>query len=271
VGRKASAAFGWTDVPRELRVRTAIDVTTQRAAEEQLFAYQMIVPDGHEWIAYLDLHEVPAAARDAVFAELHQLLSAGLGPLGKTKMHADVSIEPASAVKAKWTSDSEPLPGRRWVVTLQTPTVLCASDDLRDPTGEGLRQGYDRTWQELSHGALSLGSFFARQSLAAPRFAGRLPTNGAGQYYPFVLTDAGSTFVLTATGDLSVAHARIGEWMLRGVPVREGLLGGSENDPDWRRCPYLNRHGYGEIAVNQPWLVGHGSGDMPMALADERS
>ncbi len=271
VGKKAKAMSGWTDIPRELRVRTAIDVDTLRAVDKHLFAYQMIIPDGYEWFAYLDLHDVPSAERGEVLAELKQLLAAGLGPIGKTKIDADVCIEPVTNVAPKWASDPEALPGNQWVVTLQTSAVLCTGDDLRDPTGERLKKGYDTTWSELSGGSLRLRQFFARQSLSAPRFAGRLPKNAADQYYPFVLTDAGSTFVLEATADKALAQAKIEEWLARGIPVREKLLSGTATDPDWQRCPYLNRHGYGEITVNPPWLRGELSDEMPLRLEDEAS
>jgi RAMP superfamily len=269
VGKTAKTAFGWTDLPSELRVRTAIDAGTLKAADEQLFAYKMVLPDEHEWLAYLDLFNVAASEQHAVLVELKQLLAAGLGPIGKTKMNAEVSIEPVSNVQPKWVSDPAPLPAGGWVVTLQTPSVLCKADDLQDSTGDGLFQGYQSTWNALSGGALRLRHFFARQLLSAPRFAGRLPRNTSGQYYPFVLTDAGSTFVLDATGDKKVAQSMIEEWLERGVPVRQDLLGGSAADADWQRCPYLNRHGYGEISVNPPWLKGQASIDMPIRLKDE--
>ncbi len=63
VGKSANDAFGWTVIPRELRVRTSIDADTLRATEKQLFAYQMVIPDHHEWLAYLDLRDVPRHLR----------------------------------------------------------------------------------------------------------------------------------------------------------------------------------------------------------------
>ena len=269
VSKKADAAFGWTSVPRELRVRTAIDSQTLRAADEQLFAYHMVVPDQHEWLAYLDLNDVSISDRADVLNELQELLSAGLGPLGKTKAWANVSIEPVSKVNPNWSSNTNELADGCWVITLQTPALLCDAESLRDPTGGKLLEGYNNTFDKLSNSNLRLRRFFARQSLAAPRFAGRLPTNDRGQYYPFILTDAGSTFVLEATGDKAKAQASIAEWLDRGIPVCAGLLGGNYNDPDWKRCPYLNRHGYGEISVNLPWLSGEWTKDMPTCLRDE--
>lgn len=269
VSKKADAAFGWTSVPKELRVRTAIDSQSLRAAEEQLFAYHMVVQDQHEWLAYLDLYDVPSSDRASVLAELQQLLSAGLGPLGKTKAWADVSIEPVSKVIPKWSSNVNELPDGGWVITLQTPAVLCGAESLRDPTGGKLHEGYNNTFDKLSKSSLRLNRFFARQSLAAPRFAGKLPTNDRGQYYPFILTDTGSTFVLEAAGDKAEAQASIEEWLARGIPVCDEFLGGNSKDADWKRCPYLNRHGYGEISVNQPWLNGQFNNDMPTCLRDE--
>ena len=271
VGSKAKAAFGWTSVPRELRVRTAIDADTLKAADEQLFAYHMVLPEQHEWLAYLSLGAVPNADRAGVLTELRQLLTAGIGPLGKTKTWADVSIDPISTVSPKWVSNTTALTDDSWVITLQTPAVLCDAESLRDPIGFKLQEAYDKTWREISADCLSLkpGRFYARQSLAAPRFAGRLPMNSNGQYYPFILTDAGSTFALEAIDDKSKAKDCIDKWLDEGIPACDRLLGGFAGDPDWKRCPYLNRHGYGEISVNPPWLTGAPSNDMPLCLRDE--
>ncbi|ADB15823.1 hypothetical protein Psta_1141 [Pirellula staleyi DSM 6068] len=273
VGSKAKAIFGWSSVPRELRVRTAIDIETLRASDEQLFAYEMVVPDQHEWLGYLDLENVPPQDRAMLLEELESLLSAGLCPIGKTKIDASISIEPYTAATPMLPSSSTPLPGNVWVITLQTPAILCASTDLEDPTGEQLFDGYRKAWKTLSDESLELQRFFARQSLSAPRFAGRLPTNSSGQFYPFVVTDAGSTFVLRATGDVRDAQLKVKEWLNLGMPLCDYLLGGSQADKadrDWQRSPYLNRHGYGEVAVNQPWLLGHDSSVvMPQRLDDE--
>ena len=53
------AKFGWPDLKRELRVRTAIDGENRRAEDQQLFAYQMIVPDRNAWHASVILDGWP--------------------------------------------------------------------------------------------------------------------------------------------------------------------------------------------------------------------
>src|SRR5262249_22023215 len=154
--------------------------------------------------AVLDLSRVDPAQRSAVLLELHHLLSAGLGPLGKTKMDAEIWIEPVNRLEPVVLSSAEPLPGDCWVVTLQTPALLCRPEDLTwshdDAPDKKLLEGYGRVFDEISAHTLKLERFFASQSLSGAHFAGRLPRDARGHYYPLVLTDAGTTFVLQAAG-----------------------------------------------------------------------
>ena len=58
--------FGWHEPDRELRVRTAIDPDRRRAAESQLFAHQMVSPQGCRWVSSIGLSSVPEADRKAL-------------------------------------------------------------------------------------------------------------------------------------------------------------------------------------------------------------
>ena len=253
----------WPHVERELRVRTAIDASSLRSAASQLFAYESIVPEDLEWCCYLDLSEIPTLEdRNKALKDLIAMCSGGFGPFGKTKAWADIELVDASNVQATCNSSLEPIDGDLWIVTLQTPALLCNSRAITDQTGEELAKAYRETWGELSQGTCELVRFFASQSLTAPRFARRLPRDSSGNYSPFVLTDSGSTFVLKATGDHERVKASLTKWLQYGLPVSSRFLEdfGDANEPDWQRCPYLNRHGYGEIVVNLPWFYQSQSG-----------
>ena len=124
---------------------------------------------------------------------------------------------------------------------------------------------------ELSGNTLRLERFFAKQSLSNARFAGRLPRDGQ-YYYPFILTDEGSTFVfkLAEMGDVSKAQDIVQTWLHHGIPLARTLASGFGpiSDPDWKKCPILDRHGFGEITVNSPWLCNSKEIDKPIKLQD---
>jgi hypothetical protein len=273
VTKKAETLFGWPDdIRKELRVRTAIDPAKLKAEEEKLFAYEMVDPDGLDWLATLDLSRVDEADRGPLLADLDDLLSGVLGPLGKTKTDADIWIEPMDSLQAAVASTATPIAGNRWVITLQTPAILCEPDDMHwsasELTGNKLLAGYGQVFAELSGNILKVERFFAKQSLVNSRFAGQLPKH-SGRYYPFLLTDAGSTFVLSVDqGDVSTAQAIIHDWLSYGIPLAASLAQrfGSKSDADWKRCPILDRHGFGEIIVNPPWLCRSAQSDEPIPV-----
>ncbi|HND55858.1 MAG TPA: hypothetical protein PLV92_25755, partial [Pirellulaceae bacterium] len=79
--------FGWPEVPRERRTRTAIEPPTGRAADERLFSYGLVLPesvlsDGSmkklQWLAAIGLDDVAIEERPRVADELSRLLAFGL-------------------------------------------------------------------------------------------------------------------------------------------------------------------------------------------------
>ena len=154
--------FGWKDPERELRVRTAIDRYKRKAKEEQLFAYEMIVPSGSVWCAGVNLSLIPAGEQGAVEAQLHDVLSHGLRGLGKTKVSADVELKPQGSIQPVFGSQAEPRDGY-WVLTLQTPALLCDPAQLNESSGHTeLHATYAAVWAQLSDNSLGL---------VRPRFA----------------------------------------------------------------------------------------------------
>lgn len=240
--------FGWDTLDRELRVRTAIDPNTRRAKNQQLFAYEMVIPDSRRWLGYVDLSKVHSNARPAVEAQLRTILGYSLRGLGKTKARAkidwDVNFQPV--FESNW----EPLiPSGQWVVTLQTSALLCNPLDLDETSGEPeLFTNYQQVWDDLSGGSLKLVRFFAAQSLAGGylvrRFRPGIP------YNPFLLTDAGSVFVLKANGDAGTAEAIVKKWGETGLALPKWAA--DFYGDDWRTCPFLPVNGFGEVAVNLP-------------------
>jgi hypothetical protein len=249
--------FGWADPTRELRVRTAIDPNRRKAKEEQLFAYEMIVPEDVIWHGAIDLSAITdLSSRKKVEEQLVGLLTSGLRGLGKTKAEVTVSVSAAGTTPPVYLSDPNPRIDAQsqehfWIVTLQTPAILC---DPKGINGKGLLETYQRAWDQLSSSTLRLKYFFARQSLAGGYYLYRRFMK-PGEYYPYLLTDPGSVFVLAAvSGKETEAHERIGNWLARGLPIPDLTLPAIKDDSlphdDWRNCPYVREGGYGEIAVN---------------------
>jgi hypothetical protein len=271
------AFFGVQCPGRELRVRTAIDWKERRAQKEQLFAYEMIVPKGFRWMAAADLSAVAETERAQVLAELDALLSisrdtAGeraLPGLGKTKAKGRWTLahpaagEAASAEAARFEvsnvevmlrpqvpSSLEPIAGNLWVITLQTPALLCDPETLNETSGpDALHAAYATVWEQLSDGKLTLVRYFARQSLAGGEYLQQRFTAGGKQsvpYRPFLLTDAGSVFVLRdKAGD---ARGLVEAWLAAGLPLPAWAVG--RHDTTWKTNPFLPIDGFGAIAVN---------------------
>ncbi len=246
--------FGWPKRERELRVRTAIQADTLRASDEKLFAYELISPKGLEWLGSADLSRVPSDARAEVAQQLGALLEQGLASFGKTKTSAKVSWKDH---RPRFESRKAPIKGE-WRISLTTPALLCEASDITRSTGSAdeLFAAYQKRWSALSKGRLTLKRFFARQSLAGGYYLyRRFQTPGA--YQPWLLTNAGSVFVLTGAAD---CEDLIKDWLAKGLDVPGAT---------WKTCPFIPENGYGEIAVNlelDEFKLPVGEGEVANAL-----
>jgi hypothetical protein len=248
--RDVWASFGWTEPKRELRVRTKIDWEQRRAEDEKLFAYEMIVPEGFKWLARLDLSRVAPGERGAVMGQLRRILEAVPVRIGKTKARANIAVQSSGTVQPRFPSQPGAL-GDRWVVSLQTPTLLVDPHDLHGGSGEvDLHAAYEAAWKDLHGGYMNLERFFASQSLFGGYLVSRFQKGSA--YNPFLLTDAGSVFVFalaegTARQD---AEGMLGQWLAQGLPLPTWAK--ARYADDWRTCPFRPQEGFGEISVNLP-------------------
>jgi hypothetical protein len=262
------ADHGWAEPLREVRVRTAIDRASGRAADEKLFALELVWPveSGDagdapvEWVSGIDLSDVPAEGRvrDAVASQLAAVLRIGLCGVGKTKARFTASPGPWLSTRGSPSTSQTP----QWVVSLQSPALFFHPADLPKDAGEDdLSHVYQRYWSEASTSkesgtaALRCVRYFASQHLAGGTVhASRV---AAGKYRPWVLTAAGAVFVLEPTsGQEKRAQQLVGSWQRSGLPlpatVRKACsLGDSDGDhAAWQRCPFVRQNGFGEIVVN---------------------
>ncbi|NOY54352.1 MAG: hypothetical protein GXP58_12185 [Deltaproteobacteria bacterium] len=249
--------FGWMTPGTELRVRTAIEKKRRKAADEQLFAYEMVRPDGCCWIGGVDLSRVGDSDRSKVAEQLAGLFAVGLRGMGKTKVAVDVEVpKKQESITSYFPSKAEAENGL-WIVTLQTPAILFDPEKLDETSGEAeLRKAYEEIWEELSDRTLQLSHFYARQSLAGGFYLWKRFQDGK-PYNPYLLTEAGSVFVLKAkTGKEADGKRMIEKWLKEGLPlpawaIKKYARNGQKGD-HWTNCPYIPENGYGEIAVNLP-------------------
>jgi len=242
---KANAEYPWPEVPWELRVRTAIDSKLRKTDEGALFAWQMLDPTDFQWVGQVETSRISDAAR----AQLRDLLSFGVEPIGKTKALGTVDLfEPRRAGARAYPT---------YTVTLETPCLLIDPGNSLT-SAEDLQAEYGRVWRELSDGSLRLigNKYFQRCSLAGGEYYWRRFSRQRGKYWPYLLTDAGSTFRLQVeAGKEAQAGEYLGRWLTHGLPISPWVLRFYGIPPDlknmWQHCPYLPENGYGEIHVGE--------------------
>lgn len=263
LAKRLAKQYGWPEIKHELRIRTAIDWArrTRRAEEGRLFAYEMIVPGETFWLCDVDLSGIPDASEQASAArELTSLLADGISYVGKTKARAEVAIgDPHTLAIADRTRAESGL----WIVTLQTPALLADPMELDETSGaDELRREYGNAWRQMSDKAFELHQYFARQTLAGGEYQ-RHRFGGARPYSPYFLTEAGSVFVLKATGQKD-PEKLIEEWVRKGLPLpiwvaeRYQSSAGALDGAQWNNCPYVRENGFGEIVVNLPCHIEPG-------------
>jgi len=74
-------------------------------------------------------------------------------------------------------------------------------------------------------------------------------------YYPYVLTEAGSVFVLELQSPL--ADEALNRFVENGLSLPSQIIALFPEEEDhyehWKNCPYVPENGYGEIIVNLDW------------------
>lgn len=247
--------FGIVHPQRELRVRTAISTEHRRAADNDLFAYEMVRPDGFRWVCHVDFSGVAGDQLEKVRQAFEQLVQNGIWGIGKTKCNANVlmsedgSLQPRQELRSSFVAI-----GNRWIVTLQSDALL--HEPSAAHFGElsenhdrlkALKDAYHAYWASVSDAGFELQHYFARQKLAGGEYLGRRFRRSGRPYRPYVLTCAGSVFVLTAQAPRKACEELIA-WSRTGLPVPE-FVG---SNPSFTECPYRPQEGWGQVVVNIP-------------------
>ncbi len=265
-----SKDWGWATLKSEFRVRSAIDRESKRSQKGELFAYEQIIPEDQYWNAELDLSRIEdKAIRMDVLEQLQSLLQQGVIGLGKTKTPASIEFVRQKSDKQKQheqniqsffrsslTPRKNPNERQQWVITLQTDALIGIPENLDEKSGQDdLRTMYKNAWKkELSDNSLELIRYFARQKFSGGRYRKAIFQQKDQLYRPWLLTEAGSVFVLQANGSIDAAQKKIEKWLEQGLPLSPKVIQyysvSPEIDQQWQQCPFIPQNGYGEIAVN---------------------
>jgi len=266
---KAYRLFGWTLPEIINKTRTKIHEKSKRAQEESLYTFQYLTPfqpreSGQEecrkkikWITNITMPTLESADHQQQLAkEFIDAIHQGWQYLGKRDARFNFSVhEPEPKAYHEYFEELSPETCEGLaIVVLQTDTLMFDGKSLAENAMHfpDLHVAYKQFWDEVTDGSCEMIRFFARQ-----KFAGGYQAKNSYQlhehYYPFVLTEAGSVFVL---------HIDIPE---KAVSILQNLRNNgltlpsditkwfSPDKEQWQQCPFVPENGYGEIRINLKW------------------
>lgn len=212
------------DLKRDVRTHVEIEQNTGTAKDQELYVSSSVVPDGNRWYLDVDYSAIPEQTQKDT---LRQALEGGLWGVGQTgatvRVIAGAATPPALVTPYDGVDDE-------YAVMLQTDAVMC------DTVSGDAFESYGAYWKAVLPECEML-DFFAGQRLAGGYLARRFKT---GKYYnPFVLTQAGSVFLLK--GNIGGKLQTLLEYGLP-APIINGV------STTWENCPFQPENGYGEIA-----------------------
>jgi len=269
----AHQLFGWRFPEITNKTRTAIHAKSKRAKDEHLYTFQYLTPfeTGEsaqqgcrkkiKWISTLTLPELDSAEEQQALArELLDAIAQGWRCLGKRDARFNLSIHtpPASAHHEYFAPHEPERESNLAVVVLQTDALLFDGRRLAEHEGAypNIEEAYRQYWSETTGGSCKLVRFFARQKFAGG-FQAKNNFKLYDHYYPFVLTEAGSVFVLEMI-DPEKANDELQSLSLNGLPLPSDIMGwirkhSTDDAEAWRKCPFVPENGYGEIRLNLAW------------------
>lgn len=259
--------YGWQECITTNKTRTRIDKKSRTAQESQLYTFQYVSPFSKldpdsdtprqkvKWIANLIL---PSSNTEKIAAELFDVMDKAWKFLGKRSSRFTFSINSGKAPNAM-PQKKDAFINNNAIITLQSDALLFSAfdqDDLND-----LFSLYKKYWDDATQNTCTLVDYFARQKMLGRYYGKQFSQLHDGYYYPYVLTTAGSVFVLqTDEDDLANASNILKSIQENGLPLPLTIREKAENltiqqNEIWKICPFVRENGYGEILVNleQHW------------------
>jgi len=265
---EAYRLFGWTLPEIINKTRTAIHKKSKRAQDESLFTFQYLTPfqpretgsatcrEKIKWIADIRLPDCEQEVQQKLAEEFFSAIQQGWRYLGKRDARFNFSIrepEPKAFHEHFEELSLETCDGQA-IVVLQTDTLMFDGKTLAENATHfpDLQAAYKQFWDEVTDGSCELIRFFARQKLAGG-YQAKNSFQLHEHYYPFVLTEAGSVFVLGIKNP-DKADNFLEQFRQSGLPlpsdIKKRIPKGTE---DWQKCPFVPENGYGEIRINLEW------------------
>lgn len=180
------------------RTRTQITAGAFTAEKHKLFNYQCVKSVGTQWQGRVEL-----AKEDPKAVQLLEFLKAGYIQIGRLRSRiTDASIR----------EDQDNIPTATpdkgfWRIVLQTPAQLLGLEDLKNLGSISLRELYIGVLEkQLGTDSFCEDSFqfYTRHAwwggAKAARFLREI--DGEKKYYPFLLTQPGSVFIIKPVGDI---------------------------------------------------------------------
>lgn len=242
---------------RAVRTRTKIDYAKGTADQGEeidggggLFVYDMVAPyrEGRKVSWQFDI----VLEDDTDFASLTELVGLEI-LIGKLPTVARITaIEPINEAASQYSKFAGRVHGLKGAITyayalhLVTPALLTPLEALRSAHGD-VAEVYRESFRSIFETDVELIRFYARQRLIGGWQALRYPST-KGHYDPWILTEAGSVFLLVPPREDQEKFRRVLERVLttglpeQGVPVGES----------WRTCPFPRINGFGEVALWSP-------------------
>lgn len=251
--------FGWASCDIINKTRTAIDTETRRAKDESLYTFQYLTPfkagsenEKVKWIANLRFPELEPPEQEQLFTEFNEAIHRGWDVLGKRDSRFRLTVCGRLAENTALPQSEAVFDEDIAVVVLQSDALMFDGNTIAAHQQKpDLQSIYNDYWQKTTGDACQLVRFFARQKFSGGYLAKRY--NLYQHYYPFILTEAGSVFVLKINNK-EKAKKILHRLLKQGLPLPATITERvPENREHWEYCPFVPENGYGEIRINQRW------------------
>ena len=253
-GDKIKKDFGWATCMTLNKTRTAIKRETRSALEEGLYTFQYLTAfdeSGNpvKWTTGIIFPKLEDESQYKLLAdEFLKAAKLGWTHLGKRDAQFQLAIR---TQETELHIETAPAIPEKCIITLQTDALLFDARSLAQ-LGSALemQKVYESYWKELFGDACILSNFYARQKMIGGFQAKRFRDRQKENYYPYVLTEAGSVFVLE-----NVKVDALEELQKTGLPLPEQVAASLPENAYWQGCPFVPENGYGEFTVNLKWFT----------------